>query len=364
MPATPTLAGELALATPCGRRRSSIAPPIKSRPAKTPTSLARLRQVRTNIVRPPSLASRAVLTGRRALLLHRAYKLLRRRLHAAQHRRRIDPEPDDDDDEAEPCSASSRQLRSGMCSFSLLVERIEQDALNRPEQIRRGEDDSVVGDYRNDGIRREGAEQHEELADEAVGAGQADRAERDDEETAPRTPASPARSRRRSRSRGCAGARRSCRRGGTAPRCETPWLIICKNAPCTPSTVSAKMPSITKPRWLTERVRDQLLDVRLHEATQRAVDDADDREREDRRRPDVTAASGKSGTAKRRKPKVPIFSMTPARITEPPVGASTCASGSHVWNGNIGTFTAKARKKAPNSQSAARGRRVQVGDDV
>ena len=28
-------------------------------------------------------------------------------------------------------------------------------------------------------------------------------------------------------------------------------------------------------------------------------------------------------------------------MTEPCVGAWVCASGSHVWNGNIGTFTAK-----------------------
>ncbi len=46
------------------------------------------------------------------------------------------------------------------------------------------------------------------------------------------------------------------------------------------------------------------------------------------------------------KPYVPIFRRTAARITEPAVGASVCASGSQVWNGNIGTFTAKPRKKA------------------
>ena len=39
---------------------------------------------------------------------------------------------------------------------------------------------------------------------------------------------------------------------------------------------------------------------------------------------------------------MPIFSSTPARITEPAVGASTCASGSQVWNGNIGTLIANA----------------------
>ena len=43
---------------------------------------------------------------------------------------------------------------------------------------------------------------------------------------------------------------------------------------------------------------------------------------------------------------MPIFSRTAARITEPAVGASVCASGSQVWNGNIGTLMAKPRKSA------------------
>src|SRR3954449_9192503 len=58
------------------------------------------------------------------------------------------------------------------------------------------------------------------------------------------------------------------------------------------------------------------------------------------------AESGSSGSENRRNPYVPIFSSTLARITEPAVGASTCASGSQVWNGHIGTFTANPRKKA------------------
>src|SRR5438105_10487649 len=61
---------------------------------------------------------------------------------------------------------------------------------------------------------------------------------------------------------------------------------------------------------------------------------------------------GSSGSEKRRKPYVPIFSRTLARITEPAVGASVCASGSQVWNGNIGTFTAKPRKKAQKTHHA------------
>ena len=33
-------------------------------------------------------------------------------------------------------------------------------------------------------------------------------------------------------------------------------------------------------------------------------------------------------------------------MTDPAVGASVCASGSQVWNGNIGTLTANPRKNA------------------
>jgi hypothetical protein len=56
-----------------------------------------------------------------------------------------------------------------------------------------------------------------------------------------------------------------------------------------------------------------------------------------------------------------------ARITEPAVGASTCASGSQVWNGNIGTLTAKAAKKrqeqpeAPSNSCGVHGEHGVVG---
>src|SRR4029079_5040977 len=71
----------------------------------------------------------------------------------------------------------------------------------------------------------------------------------------------------------------------------------------------------------------------------------------------VAAASGNSGTANRRNPYAPSLSRIPARITEPAVGASVCASGSHVWNGNIGTLIANARKnarKAPTWRAGAK----------
>ena len=64
------------------------------------------------------------------------------------------------------------------------------------------------------------------------------------------------------------------------------------------------------------------------------------------------AASGKSGRQNRIMPYVPIFSSTPASITDPAVGASTCASGSQVWKGNIGTLIANPIKKATKSQMA------------
>ena len=53
--------------------------------------------------------------------------------------------------------------------------------------------------------------------------------------------------------------------------------------------------------------------------------------------------------------------MTPARITEPAVGASVCASGSHVWNGNIGTLIANARKNAMNAASWSSGAKPPPG---
>src|SRR5580704_5968894 len=73
-------------------------------------------------------------------------------------------------------------------------------------------------------------------------------------------------------------------------------------------------------------------------------------------------ASGNIGTENRRKPYVPIFSRTPARMTEPAVGASVCASGNHVWNGNIGTLIAKAKKNPQNSQRCSSNVKSVFGD--
>src|ERR1022692_328542 len=67
---------------------------------------------------------------------------------------------------------------------------------------------------------------------------------------------------------------------------------------------------------------------------------------------ELESTCGKNGNVKRTNPYVPILSKTPARMTEPAVGASTCASGSQVWNGNIGTLIANPMKNATKSQMA------------
>ena len=47
---------------------------------------------------------------------------------------------------------------------------------------------------------------------------------------------------------------------------------------------------------------------------------------------------------------MPIFSRMLASRTLPAVGASTCAAGSQVWKGNIGTLMANEMKKARKTQ--------------
>ena len=61
----------------------------------------------------------------------------------------------------------------------------------------------------------------------------------------------------------------------------------------------------------------------------------------------ASAASGSIGIEMRMKPYVPSLSSTAARITEPCVGACVWASGSQVWNGNIGTLTPKPMNMPP-----------------
>ena len=115
-----------------------------------------------------------------------------------------------------------------------------------------------------------------------------------------------------------------------------------------PIWVNEKIPSTTKPRWLTEEYATSFFMLGCTMATSApytmpmmastTIHGAQAR-----------AAPGNIGRQNRTRPYVPIFSMTDASITEPAVGASTCASGSQVCSGNIGTFTAKAKKNARKS---------------
>src|SRR3954462_12849285 len=107
------------------------------------------------------------------------------------------------------------------------------------------------------------------------------------------------------------------------------------------------MPSVQNPRWLTDEYATSFFQsfcirhasapytMPMIESTATTVTTVG-----------LVAARGSSGSENRRKPYVPIFSRTLASTTDPAVGASVWASGSHVWNGNIGTFTANPRKNA------------------
>src|SRR5205085_2939305 len=125
-------------------------------------------------------------------------------------------------------------------------------------------------------------------------------------------------------------------------------------APCTPCTFMAQIPSTTKPRWLTDEYATSFFMSGCTIATS-APYTMPITARNARYGAKYDAASGNNGNAKRTSPYVPIFSSTPARMTEPAVGASTCASGSHVWKGNIGTLMANPTKKPRKIQIAAYG---------
>src|SRR5689334_20903674 len=113
------------------------------------------------------------------------------------------------------------------------------------------------------------------------------------------------------------------------------------------------MPSVQKPKWLTDEYATSFfMSFCISETsapyTMPMIDNATNHIRTF----GCITTLGKNGSEKRTKPYVPIFNSTPARMTEPAVGASTCASGSHVWNGNIGTLMANPRKNARNNQIA------------
>ena len=66
-----------------------------------------------------------------------------------------------------------------------------------------------------------------------------------------------------------------------------------------------------------------------------------------------TAPIGAMGRANRNTPYVPNFSRTPAKITLPPVGAWSCASGSQACVGKNGVLIAKPLIKPTNTQNCS-----------
>src|SRR5438094_9676463 len=118
--------------------------------------------------------------------------------------------------------------------------------------------------------------------------------------------------------------------------------------PVMPTGLSANIPSITIAMWLTDEYATSRFQSRCASATSApyTMPMTDSTKIIGTK---YLEASGRIGRLNRRNPYVPIFRRTAARITEPAVGASVCASGSHVWNGNIGTLIAKPRKNARNT---------------
>ena len=81
--------------------------------------------------------------------------------------RRLSTSNSGDKREATPISSSAQALKrsayavgpdAGAALVRRLVERVEEDALDRPEQVRRGEDDAERGERRQPGRGLEGAE--------------------------------------------------------------------------------------------------------------------------------------------------------------------------------------------------------------
>ena len=114
----------------------------------------------------------------------------------------------------------ARATGRGACAFSSWRHRAEDHALEHPQQVDRGEDDAASWRARPPSrFDLEGADQDQELADEAVQA----RAGRSTRSVTMRKSAAKRRHRRSTgrrsrRSAACGAARRACRRAGRARR--------------------------------------------------------------------------------------------------------------------------------------------------
>ena len=197
------------------------------RPAASGQPVDRRKRERRSIARLPRAPSAARAWPRRDRRA-RAPALLDARDAApstdgsmrAEERRRVDAHPRRSARRPARARRSRAAFRSASVAFSSCVERAEDDALVHPEHVdaRRGRRRSTRPPSRH-GLRRERAEQDQELADEAVQA----RAARPTtsvtiRKSAAKTGIDASRGRRSRRSGACGGARRSCRPGGRARR--------------------------------------------------------------------------------------------------------------------------------------------------
>ena len=184
------------------------------------------------------------------LLTKRAAALCMR----VEQRRRVDAQPDDRRHQLGIIIASSRPVEvAGMCSFSGLSSGLKRMRWIAHSRYAAAKITPVVATMVKTGACGTRRCSTRNSPDEAVRARERRCCSANGRWSAsPRTSARRGRCRQSPRSAACAAARRACRREGTAPPVEMPWLIITISAPWTLCSVSAKMPSITKPRWLTD----------------------------------------------------------------------------------------------------------------
>ena len=185
----------------------------------------------------------------------------------------------DDRDEDRPFAAAQIGHRRVRFIRDLAVV----DALEHPEHVGRRENDAGGGERRHPRIGAERAEQDQELADEAVEAGQSDRRQRDEEK---------GRDEVRHHALEAAVLRDEAR---VAPVRQHPddqeepagadavvqHLI---HGALHPLRVHRRDAEDDESKMADARVRDELLHVGLHHRDERAVDDADDRQQRQPRR--------------------------------------------------------------------------------
>ena len=129
---------------------------------------------------------------------------------------RIDAHPEHREPRSARAATIRAPTRSGIAAASACALRAEADAPVEVEHVGGAEDDAGGRDDRRPARRLIGADQAQELADEAAGAGQADAGHGEDHEQQAHSRACCRQGRRSGRSRACAAGRRPRRRTGRA----------------------------------------------------------------------------------------------------------------------------------------------------